>query len=239
MLKSGSPFNKGLVHYTSHKHHGKCHMCATCASLYIRKRHNSHSLRDDPDSVIECTENGVFLTPRPYSDEAMSRKNKVLAEKLSRVVNTTLLYGAALYHTERELDLSRHMDTQIQLLTEAYSILTRGIFRISEKLSSVQKEELILYIELTHPVEKAATSDGHKITHPHVWIRTNLKSYGPPYTTIPYLMDDSSVVNFISETVKRGTSVLESRPSSKVYAKYYLDSNTYQIKRCEIDIEGM
>lgn len=236
-LEETPSFNRGLDHYTSTKHHGRCHMCATCASLYIRNRHKSHSLRDDVTSVIECTEHGVFTTPRPYSDEAMSKKSKVLVDKLTAVFNTTLLYGAALYHTERELNLEQHTDTQIRLLTEAYSILCRGQFQDSDKISIAHENELILYMELTHPIEKAVTSNGQKITHPHVWIRTCLKPYGPPNTTIMFPLSGISESDFIAMTVDDGTVLLEENPSSKVYVKYYLNAHTYAVKRCEIDVD--
>lgn len=230
IFSARSPFDKGLDYFKSHKHQlGKCHMCATCSSLYIR---------NNAASIIECTENGLFINPRPYIGKT-EQINQGIFDKINKVENSSLLYGSALYHTERELDLTSHMATQIQLLIEAYSILNKGSLQKYIEISAIQNNELVLYIELTHPVEKAIASDGEKITHPHVWIKTNMKLYGPPHSTIPIPTKEFSVPDFIRETVKIGTSVIEKNPSTKVYVKYYLDASSYRFKKCEIDVEKM
>lgn len=230
-------FAKGLDYYNAIRYHyGHCQNCSTCASMYIRNRKSVPSLVDDFSSVLTCSEHNVFIVPRPTPEKSLASKPKILSDKVQMITDTTLLHGMALYHTERELDLDEHIDNQIRLLIEAYRILITGRFRESEMLVLVQKEELVLYMELTHPIEQAVTKKGDKITHPHVWIRTMLRTYGSPHTLI-HFPTGYTESRFIYETVEDASVVLEDNPTCKVYVKYYIDMHTYKIKRCEIDVD--
>lgn len=243
LFEPKSPFLKGSYYYFSHKNHGKCGKCSTCAYLYIKKRSSgAHSMIDDPSGVIRCTDETILNIPGTFFKPSSVQTSKELTDKLTHVSGTTLLQGTALYHTEREIDLDNHVESQTCLLLDTYTTLINPNFqdriRCEKKLSLVKNNELIMYSELTHPYEKALISRGNKITHPHSWVRANLQKFGEPHTVIHFPSEGLTPSQFITMTVLDGTNILEENLNTKVYIKYFLDASDYSIKRCEIDVEN-
>jgi hypothetical protein len=191
--------------------------------------------------VINCTSETIINVPGTFFKPRSVEIHKKVQDKLSHIASTTLLQATALYHTEREIDLGRHIESQINLLLDTYNSLIRPEFqemiRCPKKMSLVLKNELIMYSELTHPYEKAMTSNGKKITHPHAWVRANLKEFGDPHTVIHFPSSGVTPSQFITMTVIDGTDILEENLNTKVYVKYFIDASNYSIKRCEIDVE--
>lgn len=232
MYKKCSPYLND-IHKKAYGIASHCKMCSTCACLYISNPIvPGKYFLDNPGKVVKHTKKGVYTIPQIPLEDSLNIK---VFQKLQEKVKYTLLYGASLTHSEKDLDPEFHLENQVSLLQEAYGILYDNLCDDVGKLFHTEKEEVVLYLEISNPVENAINSDGNKITHPHVWIKTYMKKYGKAFMTIP--MDQSDADSFIRKTTEIASGVYAKNGKKKVYVKYYIDENTYKIKRCEIDIE--
>lgn len=241
-LRTNPFFTNCRREYFSTRHRGNCLRCSTCAYLFIENRiSGAHSLVSDPTGIIRLTDKTIFTVTRPHSERKMSQMKKAIASKCAHIERSTLLQGTSLYHTERELDLDAHVESQTNLMVDTYNTLIDPDFQIhirhSEKMELVINDELIMYSELTHPIERALSNGDNKITHPHSWVRANMAIFGNPHTLIHFPETGMTESQFIAMTVNDGTDILGENPESKVYVKYFLDVKTFLIKRCEIDVE--
>lgn len=212
----------------------KWHICSTCSYLYLFSKERT-TFFIDPGKIIGFTKNGVFTEPKKISHHVLSKDNTKVIEKMNRIIQTTLLYGMSFTHTETVLNAAQHLENQINLLIDSYTLFLKKKIFNAEKMKLVANNQIILYLEISNPIEKAETTKGFKITHPHAWIRTWLPYYGPCLHVNYY---DGSVTwnEFITENTTKAFNIHLDNLDKKAYIRFYIDLITKNINRCEIDV---